>query len=176
MKRRRQPNVSYFSTTSGPISRLPRLERIRAKIRHYSEPHNPGECWPWKGCLDPPGYGQFYFEGTRCKAHQASYRAFKGPVPPQLEIDHLCRNRSCVNPDHLEAVTHAVNQGRGKWARRSHCKNGHPYDVENTRVTPKGSRACRACNRENVKRHYLRWGRGGPRGGVFKGSAATADY
>lgn len=68
------------------------------------------ECWVWRGCRDGDGYGSF----QRRKAHRVFYEAFVGPVPPHLQIDHLCRNRACVNPDHLEPVTLHENVRRGR--------------------------------------------------------------
>jgi hypothetical protein len=86
-------------------------------------------------------------------AHRWSYEALVGPIPPGLEIDHLCRVRNCVNPSHLEPVTKAVNILRGesmsaRHARQTHCKSGHPFDAENTRMTTDGQRRCRTCDRQ----------------------------
>ncbi len=75
---------------------------------------------------------------------------FKGPIPEGLELDHLCRVRHCVNPDHLEAVTHRENIRRGLGGPRSHCINGHEFTPENTSLK-RGWQACRACSREKMR-------------------------
>lgn len=81
-------------------------------------------------------------------AHRVAYEEIMGPVPEGLELDHLCRTRSCVNPSHLEPVTHRENMNRGDVAtrRKTHCPKGHPYDEENTGIY-NGYRNCRACAR-----------------------------
>jgi hypothetical protein len=81
-----------------------------------------------------------------------AYEMLVGPVPDGLELDHLCRVPACVNPDHLEPVTHIENvrRGRSYWAERTHCSAGHEYTRENTRITKRG-RTCRACKNETER-------------------------
>jgi hypothetical protein len=74
---------------------------------------NNSPCWDWTGYKDEKGYGRIYKEGLNKYAHRYAYEHFVGPIPDNLEIDHLCRRRCCVNPEHLEAVTHRVNVARG---------------------------------------------------------------
>src|SRR4030095_828263 len=89
-------------------------------------------CWIWTRSKVKGGYGKVSFEGKRHLTHRLTYEHFKGPIPQGLEPDHLCRNRACGNPDHLEPVTHRVNSLRGvgpsaKCAVQTHCKHGHPF-------------------------------------------------
>ncbi|MFJ2662519.1 HNH endonuclease signature motif containing protein [Arthrobacter koreensis] len=84
-----------------------------------------------------------------CRVHRVAYELFSGPIPNGLVLDHLCRNRGCFNPNHLEPVTRAVNNLRGvgfmaAHARKTHCPKGHPYDEKNTQIK-NGARRCRAC-------------------------------
>ena len=109
-------------------------------------------CWIWNGRPKDTGYGQIKIGGKVINAHRAVWEAMRGPVPRGLELDHICGVRLCVNPDHLEPVTHRENILRGnspaaKAARATECPKGHPYDAENTYVRPDGKgRGCRTCN------------------------------
>jgi hypothetical protein len=90
-------------------------------------------------------------------AHRWAYEYSIGPIPEHLELDHLCRSRNCVNPEHLEAVTHLENMGRGisHQKAKTHCPKGHPYSGENLYVAPSnGKRYCRECTRASKIRHY----------------------
>lgn len=108
-------------------------------------------CWEWVGSRDEDGYGRQGVGSSNRLAHRLSYLIFVGPIPDGLELDHLCRNRACVNPDHLEPVTHRVNCLRGEAPRRTHCPRGHRYTAENTRpATATQGRKCRACERERL--------------------------
>lgn len=110
----------------------------------------PGQCWHWMGSLDRDGYGRFGSRG----AHRVVYEQRVGAIPQGMQIDHLCRTRSCVNPLHLEVVTKEENQRRGLAGGpdglTTHCPAGHPYDNQNTYFYHGGDglrRCCRACNR-----------------------------
>jgi hypothetical protein len=113
-------------------------------------------CWEWIGARDSRGYGNVRAAGRVRKAHRVVYEALHGPIPPGVECDHLCRAQWCVNPEHLELVTHAENVRRGaaRWVpgarqrAKRRCPRGHAYTKANTYVQPStGGRACRTCVR-----------------------------
>jgi hypothetical protein len=109
---------------------------------------DPGGCWLWLGAKDPRGYGRFSFHGRKWLAHRFAYEALVGWVPAGLELDHLCKNKSCVNPAHLEAVTSYENKRRAGIVDKTHCKHGHAFTPENTYVDAKRRRrVCRSCGR-----------------------------
>jgi len=105
-------------------------------------------CWHWTGAKNNLGYGQLRVEGRTRYAHRVFYEDFIGPIPEDREIDHLCRNPSCVNPAHLEPVTHRENMRRA--IQKTVCKRGHPYDDVYIRPD-NGARQCRACRRERER-------------------------
>lgn len=102
-------------------------------------------CWQWRGYTDRAGYGTIKVDGRMQKAHRVMYAELVGPVPAGLELDHLCRNRSCVRPEHLEPVTRQENCLR-RTRLITHCPAGHAYG-EDTYVNSAGHRFCRACHR-----------------------------
>lgn len=112
-------------------------------------------CWNWIGYLSPKGYGRFNVNGKNKYAYRVTYEWIKGPIPDGLELDHLCRNRACVNPDHLEPVTHKENQSRGIHATKTHCKWGHEFTEKNTYMRKRGknwTRVCRICNKASKRK------------------------
>jgi hypothetical protein len=132
----------------------PAIERFKALTRIV-----PGACWEWLGSKSKDGYGQFVLEAkrghrrVRISPYRFIWEYFNGPMPGDREPDHTCNNRSCVNPAHIEPVTHSENQKRsyrrgrkrGCRPRPSHCRHGHEYTPANTlRVNPL---QCRECNR-----------------------------
>ena len=125
-----------------------------------------GPCWIFTGSLMHSGYGNFIVRNSEGKrihsvAHRASYEFFVGPIPEGLELDHLCRNRACCNPRHVEPVTRQINLLRGETipatnSQKTHCKRGHEFTRENTRVWRK-MRFCRQCGRlANIRASALK--------------------
>ena len=118
-------------------------------------------CWVWIGAIDRDGYGVFTpVRGQGLyKAHRLAYEILRGHIPPGLVIDHLCRNRACVNPWHLEPVTIRENNLRAAaYANsRTHCRRGHEWTSENTRIDVlRGVRHCRSCGRDHQRAHRLK--------------------
>lgn len=111
-------------------------------------------CWEWIAGKSQGGYGQIRIDGHQRGAHCVLYELLVGPIPEGKELDHLCRNRGCVRPSHLEPVTHAVNIARAPLApgNRTHCPQGHPYVGSTTYRSPEGYRSCRICRTEAVRR------------------------
>lgn len=118
----------------------------RTSARFWSKVAEDGDCWVWTAYRTPAGYGRFMDKGQCLLAHRVAYEFMVGPIPEGLQLDHLCRNRACANPEHLDPVSPAVNTRRGEPASRTHCPQGHPYDDENTRPA-RGRRLCRTCER-----------------------------
>lgn len=135
------------------------LERFLAKIQVA-----PNGCWEWSGCHGKLGYALLSVNKdghwTTVNAHKFAYENLVGPTPIGKELDHKCRNPGCVNPEHLEPVSHKVNCQRGisgelariRQLSKDHCCHGHPFDETNTQIRKNGSRRCLICHREEGKR------------------------
>lgn len=115
----------------------------------------PNGCWLWTGATERNGYGLFtgpagHPVAKMTVAHRWSYYAMRGPIPDGMELDHLCNVRGCINPAHLEPVTKAEN-ARRRSERQTHCKWGHEFTPENTRIKAgtQNHRICRICHRRN---------------------------
>ena len=124
--------------------------------------HRPdlGPCWIWTGSKVRNGYGQWRRNRRTDRSprltHKETYEIFVGPVPEELELDHLCRVHDCCNPQHLEAVTRQENSIRGdRFKLKTHCSQGHEYTKENTYTFKRGpyvSRDCRTCRAARVRK------------------------
>ena len=113
-------------------------------------------CWTFNGARNADDYGAFRFEGATRLAHRVSYMVLVGPIPDGLELDHLCRNHSCVNPAHLEPVTGKENVHRGlHGVLATHCPQGHAYEEADTYVHMR-RRYCRICHRQTIARFRAR--------------------
>lgn len=133
---------------------------------------NEAECWIWQNALNKDGYGRFYV-GPNCEprqvfAHRWAYELKYGPIPKELEMDHLCRVASCVNPDHLEAITHQENIKRGDHvtnnanSRKTHCIHGHSLSGRNLKYwyslsKLKFERYCQACQNRHNHKYWAKW-------------------
>lgn len=112
----------------------------------------PDECWPWKMSIGSHGYGQASWsigEGRSAgtTAHRVAWVAANGPIPDDLTVDHLCHNRLCCNPAHMQLLSLVDNAKRNRNSQKTECPRGHAYDDENTYITRLGHRRCRECAR-----------------------------
>lgn len=120
------------------------------------------ECVEWQGSVATNGYGRFKLMGRHHQAHRLSYELLVGPIPPGLVIDHLCKNKRCINPEHLEAVTNVENLMRGEGIqarnkRKTHCNHGHPLSGDNLHISATtGERICKACRRVSQRKSDAR--------------------
>lgn len=128
-------------------------QRLRDSIKVGSE----DECWPWQRALTPDGYGRIRRDtGRKVGAHRLAWILANGEPPKSVVFDHLCRNRACCNPKHLEPVDTRTNLLRGKThaarnAAKTHCRRGHKFSTENTYRDPLGRRTCRKCRQLHKK-------------------------
>lgn len=137
------------------------MERLPARLRAKIAVEPGSGCWLWTGALTW-GYGTTWWDGAVRRAHRVVYELLVGPIPEGLELDHVqargCTSKACVNPDHLEPVTHAENMARAdrgaivEQRAKTTCPEGHPYDD----LTP-GARRCRTCRRETVRAATARY-------------------
>lgn len=122
-----------------------------------------GGCWLWTAGLDRHGYGRLGVARglPSVRAHRLAYEMLVSPIPEGMQLDHLCRNRACVNPAHLEPVPQRENIRRGEGpsglnAQKTHCVHGHEFSEDNTRRDKKGNRTCRTCKRAGDREYISR--------------------
>lgn len=133
--------------------------------RFWPKVDKSGDCWLWTAACTYAGYGQFGVAyAYQVFAHRFAWELEHGPIPDDMEIDHLCGTRNCVRVSHLDLVTRRINVHRAKnWEggasfqrAKTHCRNGHPFDESNTAHLRNGSRACRICQRAATKKARIK--------------------
>ncbi len=153
------PHAHRFRRYGDPLASAPRKSSAE---RFWEKVDADGDCWIWTSSLNPAGYGTFSDKAKQSapnKAHRWAWEELIGPIPPGLQLDHLCRVRRCVNPDHLEPVTNIENQRRGLrgklYQEIRQCHRGHPYDETNTYMH-RGAKHCRKCVNQRGREYYQR--------------------
>ena len=133
---------------------------MKLSDRFWSKVDDRGSgCWTWLAAKNPKGYGRFSVRRRAYQAHRVAYELSVGPIPDGMMLDHLCRNRACVNPAHLEPVTNRINLLRGDTlpaanVAKTECRNGHGLTPDNTVTYPSGERRCKTCDRDKQRRYY----------------------
>lgn len=129
------------------------------KERFFQKVLKTHSCWIWMASLDHRGYGRFKFNKKAVRAHRFSFELFNGPIQECLTIDHVCRNKKCVNPDHLRTMTRAENASIGNKNREkpSQCQRGHEFSGKNLYIDRNGHRKCKTCQNQsqNTRRRAL---------------------
>jgi hypothetical protein len=159
------------TASAGPCSGRPVPAMTDANIRRFwskvSLPSPATGCMLWLGARNACGYGDFWLAGSNHKAHRVAYALVVGPIPPAMVLDHsaACRNKSCVNPEHIRCVTVRDNnlapdggtrRATAAKVNKTHCPSGHLYTATNTRTRPNGNRVCRECHRARERERYRR--------------------
>jgi hypothetical protein len=153
------PSVAPFERVQGATGQFGAQDpdvRFWRKVEVVTETG----CWIWLGSTTLNGYGSFWAGKRLSSAHRWAYERFRGPIPPNRHLDHLCRTPPCVNPDHLEPVTFQENVLRGFSpnalnARKTRCKRDHELSGANLHIDVRGHRKCRTCDMERLRRRRL---------------------
>ena len=143
------------------MTTITRDELAKAQGRFWNKVNKTDGCWLWTGSKSS-GYGTFGMNGKTMRAHRVAWQwLVKKPI--QGELDHLCKIKSCVNPAHLEDVSHAENTRRADnlgtgQLKKTHCPSGHEYNETNTYIYKNGCRYCRVCDkyRQRIRRMRAR--------------------
>ncbi len=142
-------------------NRMPRaFNHVETVARFWTKVEKTSTCWLWTRPIGPRGYALFWYHNGFQAAHRIAYEWAKGEIQGGLHIDHLCRVRHCVNPDHMEPVTCAENVRRGIGpsginSRKTKCAQGHEYSGRNVRIAKSGQRECVTCRRASSRRLAL---------------------
>ena len=153
----RQCEITAQERLIKALKDLEQAERLRVHdSRFWRHVDDSGNCWEWKGTKDRKGYGQFTVNKKHFFAHRWAYEALVGPIAVGMVVDHLCRNRACCNPSHMEIVTPVENVKRGEGitaqnSRKDKCQCGQPYFIAH-RKDGRSYRYCRACKNEYQRR------------------------
>jgi hypothetical protein len=164
-------SCDYITSMRTDTEQKQRRKRVTV-LQRFVAKHidHPDECWIWPHALSESGYGRAFVSMDRrlVTVHRYLYEEMVGPIPDGLQLDHLCRNRACANPSHVEPVTSRENTMRGETpaahnARKTHCPLGHPLSGDNLRINYHGRgktgtpfRSCKECARESVRRRRAR--------------------
>lgn len=126
--------------------------------RLWNRTDRSSECWVWTGYVDRYGYGKISFHGRIVGAHRVAYMLTKGDIPVDMQVDHICWETLCINPDHLRLLPFIESVTRQRSMLRTHCSHGHEMTSTNTYVKPgrPNTRTCRACNRDRVAEYTSR--------------------
>lgn len=141
--------IRYLTSTAGAYEITG--ERLSVLFWAKVNQDGPNGCWVWQGRITPAGYGMIFYKRRSFYSHRVSYELHKGAIPAGLHVDHLCRNRACCNPAHLEPVTCRENIHRSPIAvaalnaEKTHCSRGHEFTEANTILEARGQRSCRTC-------------------------------
>lgn len=154
-----------------PASKLPRTEVLgmpsdhsylelsdQNRDRFWSKANKTDGCWFWTSATIPNGYGVFMLNGKTVYAHRVAFVSEYGKISSSLVVDHICRNRNCVNPSHLRQISRGKNVSIGKFPLRdkTHCDHGHPLSGDNVRRTGRNIRVCKQCHKRRNKEYKKR--------------------